>query len=471
MRFQKVMKFGGACLRDAEGFRRAAGIILNEPVPPVVVVSAVSGVTDALESGLARAVKSEGGVPQTIRALEARHELLITDLLPSREIRAEALNQIAQRMARLERLLRGAALIGEASPFTRAHVVSYGERWAAILLAGLLREHGADARALESEQIGLAADDSPDEAAADIPAFRRAVQGNALGLEAGRFVPVITGFYGIASKRRIVSFGRNSSDYSAAVIAAALHIPRVEIWKDVEGFMTADPRRVPDARPVSRLSFSEAAELSYFGAKILHPRTLEPVARQNGTIRLLNVAHPDRPGTEISGNGTATKTVLKSVTFNSRLAVLRVQGAAIGGQPGVIGTIGRALADRGINIISVLTAQTMINVLVAEKDAPAALRALRAVRRGAITRVDLETGLALVAAVGQGLSRRRGLAARVFTAVADAGINVEMISSGASGVATYFLVRKKDALPAMRAIHAEFFEIPVRSQASPVSQH
>jgi len=462
MRFQKVMKFGGGCLRDADGFKRAVDIIRKEPVPPVVVVSAVSGVTDALESGLLRAVKNEGGVSRTIRALRLQHEALASLLLPTADVKADVLDQINRRLDRLEQLLRGAALIGEASPFTRAHVVSYGERWAAILLAGALRERGADARALESERIGLAADDSPDEATADIPAFRRAIKTNALGLEAGRFVPVITGFYGVASKRRIASFGRNGSDYSAAVIAAALHIPRLEIWKDVDGFMTADPKRVPGARPVARLSFAEAAELSYFGAKVLHPRTLEPVARQNGTIRIRHFYKPDRPGTEISSNGTATETVLKSVTHNTRLAVLRVQGAGVGCKPGIIGIIGRALADRGINIISVITAQTMINVLVAEKDAPSALRTLRAVRRGVITRVDLETGLSLVAAVGEGISLCRGLAARVFTAVADAGVNVEVISSGASGVASYFLVRKADALPAVRAIHAEFFEAPRR---------
>ncbi|MHB8054425.1 MAG: aspartate kinase, partial [Candidatus Aminicenantales bacterium] len=466
----KVMKFGGGCLRDADGFNRAADIILKETTPPVVVVSAIAGVTDALESGLARAVKNEGGVTRTIRALKVQHENLIGNLLPTRDIQTEVLNQFNHRLVRLEQLLRGAALIGEASPFTGAHVLSYGERWAAVLLAGVLKERGKDARALESEHIGLATDDSPDEATADIPAFRRAIKGNALGLEAGRFVPVITGFYGVASKRRIASFGRNGSDYSAAVIAAALHIPKLEIWKDVDGFMTADPKRIPGAKPVARLSFSEAAELSYFGAKVLHPRTLEPIAGQNGSIRIRHLFRPDRPGTEISSAGAATETVLKSVTHNVRLAVLRVQGAGVGSKPGIIGIIGRALADRGINIISVITAQTMINVLVAEKDAPAALRTLRAVRRGVITRVDLETGLSLVAAVGEGLSTCRGLAARVFTAVADAGVNVEMISSGASGVASYFLVRKADALPAVRAIHAEFFETAAKSPALPVKQ-
>ncbi|MCX6566079.1 MAG: aspartate kinase [Candidatus Aminicenantes bacterium] len=458
MRFQKVMKFGGGCLRDADGFKRAAEIIRKEPIPPVVVVSAVSGVTDALESGLTRAVKNEAGITRTIRALRMQHENLAVHLLPSREIRTHVLEQIDLRLNRLERLLQGAALTGEASPFTRAHVLSYGERWAAVLLAGLLKEKGADARALESEHIGLAADDSPDAATADIPAFRRAVKKNALGLESGRFIPVITGFYGVASKRRIASFGRNGSDYSAAVIAVALHVPLLEIWKDVDGFMTADPKRVPGAKPIARLSFSEAAELSYFGAKVLHPRTLEPVARQNGTIQIRHLFRPDRPGTEISAKGGTTETVLKSVTHNNRIAVLRVCGAGVGCKPGIIGIIGRSLADRGVNIISVITAQTMINVLVAETDARLALKTLRAVRGGVITRVESETGLSLVAAVGEGLSSRKGLAARVFTAVAEGGVNVEMISSGASGVATYFLVRKEDALPAVRALHAEFFE-------------
>jgi len=458
MRFHKVMKFGGGCLRDADGFRRAADIILKESVPPVVVVSAVASVTDALDRGLARAVKNEAGVGRTIRALRIQHESLAETLLPTPEIRSDVLDQIGRRLERLERLLRGAALIGEASPFTRALALSFGERWAAMILAGALRETGADARALESEHIGLAADESPDGATADLPAFRRAIKGNALGLETGRFVPVITGFYGVASKRRIASFGRNGSDYSAAVIAAALHVPVLEIWKDVDGFMTADPKRIPAAEGIARLSFAEAAELSYFGAKVLHPRTLEPVAREDIRIRIRHFYRPDRPGTEITRAGGAAEHVLKSVTFNNRIAVLRVQGAGVGGKPGIIGTIGRRLADRGINILSVITAQTTINLLVAEADARTALAALRAIRRGVISRVDLETGLSLVAAVGEGFSSKKGLAARVFTAVSDAEVNVEMISSGASDVATYFLVRKADALPAVRALHAEFFE-------------
>jgi aspartate kinase len=383
---------------------------------------------------------------------------LAAALLPSPEIRAGVMAEIDHRLVRLERLLRGAALIGEASPFTRAHILSYGERWAAQLLAGALREKGLDARALESEQIGLAADDAPDDANADLPAFRRAVKKNVLGLEAGRFVPVITGFYGLASRRRIASFGRNGSDYSAAVVAVALHAPVLEIWKDVDGFMTADPKRIPEAKPISKLSFAEAAELSYFGAKVLHPRTLEPIARQNGSIRIRHLFRPDRPGTEISAQGGATREILKSVTHNNRLAVLRVFGAGVGCKPGIIGIIGRSLADHGVNIISVITAQTIINVLVAASDARRALKILRSIRGGVITRVELEEGLSLVAAVGEGLSFRKGLAARVFTAVAAGGINVEIISSGASGVATYFLVRKADALPAVRALHAEFFE-------------
>ncbi len=458
MKFQKVMKFGGGCLRDVDGFRRAAAVVRREPVPPAVVVSAVAGVTDELERGLARAVKNEAGIPRTIEALRLRHDRLVSSLLSAREIRAEVAAQIGHRLARLERLLRGAALIGDISPYARAHVLSFGERWAASLLAGLLREDGADARPLESEQIGLAADDVPEGATADLAAFRRAVRKNALGIEAGRFVPVITGFYGLAAGGRLVSFGRNGSDYSAAAVAAALRVPLLEIWKDVDGFMTADPRRIPGAQPVVRLSFAEAAELSYFGAKVLHPRALEPIARENGTIRIRHLDRPDRPGTEIAAEGGTAETVLKSVTFNDRIAVLRVSGPGVGFRPGVIGDIGRSLAERNVNILSVITAQTAINVLVAEEDARRARRILRSVRRGVVTRVDLATNLALVAAVGEGLSSERGLAARVFAAVAGNGVNVEMISSGASGAAAYFLVRKADALPAVRALHAEFFE-------------
>ena len=272
-----------------------------------------------------------------------------------------------------------------------------------------------------------------------------------------KVAPVITGFFGVTPDGRTATFGRNGTDYSAAVIAWGLRARALEIWKDVEGFMSADPKVVKGAAIIDRLSYSEAAELSYFGAKILHPRTLEPLSGLDIEVRIKNLYDPESPGTEIAPNGRASRDVIKSVTANTKIALLRIRGRGVGIKPGIIGEIGRRLGRDGVNIFSIITAQTCINLLVDRKDARKGYDSLKAIAGGVIESVDLEEDVALIAAVGEGFLARKGLAARIFSAVSRADINVEMISTGASEVAAYFIVDRKDTEKTLLALHKEFF--------------
>jgi len=270
-------------------------------------------------------------------------------------------------------------------------------------------------------------------------------------------VPVITGYFGCTVEGKITTFGRNGSDYCAAVIADGIDASRLEIWKDVDGFMSADPRIVKDAKNIDRLSYYEAAELSYFGAKILYPRTVEPLIKKDIPLHIKNIYCPEREGTVIRNGSYERTKIVKSITYNREISVLRIHGPGVGYKPGIIAEIGRILSDTGINIYSVITSQTCINLLLDLSDSRRSYEALKKLAGGVIERIDREGNIALIAVVGNGLLKSKGVAAKVFSAVAEEKINVEMISSGASEVAYYFIVQKKDLDSAVRAVHREFF--------------
>ncbi len=459
----RVLKFGGGCLKDGACFVRAAGIVRTAEGPCAAVVSAASGVTDVLARGVRDAARDDAATAGTLSAIRERHMGLLEGSLGPGEVREDVRAALEERLMRLEKLLMAVAYAGEASPSLRANILSTGERLAAVLLSGALRAAGVPSSCWESDEIGMITEETSDNATVDIDAFRRTITPLARLIFHAGGIPVITGFFGRTPGGRVALFGRNGSDYSAAVVAAALDAARLEIWKDVGGFMSADPDLVAGAVPVASLSWREAAELAYFGAKIVHPRTFEPLAGREIDVVIKSFAEPDGPGTELRAAGVETEAVVKSVTSNDRIARLRVQGPGVGIKPGIVGRIGRALADAGINIHSVITSQTCINLLVDREDARAGAEEVRKQSNGVFRDVELEEDIALVAMVGEGLLRRAGIAARVFSAVSKAGINVEIISIGASEVAAYFVVRRDRATEAVRAIHKEFFpEAPGR---------
>ena len=242
-------------------------------------------------------------------------------------------------------------------------------------------------------------------------------------------------------------------------MAYALKAGRLEIWKDVDGFMSADPALVQTARPLARVSFAEAAELSYFGAKILHPRTVEPLAGTRTRLFIRNVNRPENKGTEILAGKSGREEVVASITANCRLANIRVHGAGIGSKPGLLAGVSSLLAAADINIYSVLTSTTCINLLLDPEDGRRSLQRLKALANGIIRKIVLEEHLALVGVVGEKIMEKEGIYARIFSAVAREKINVEMAAAGASAVACYFLVRRPDLDRAVRAVHDEFFPI------------
>jgi len=452
----KVMKFGGGCLRDARSIAQACAIISAQK-QAVVVVSAVSGVTELLIAAIEQAKRQERHIPPVLSALKSRHFAVIDELCPGGPAEKRLRTAIGSQLSRIGRLLTGIACHRDLTPAVRARLLSCGERLAARLLAGVLECLGTRSTALDAHLAGVCTDENYENASIDRPRTRKVLRPKVAPLLSRGIVPVIPGFFGRGPSGAITLLGRNGSDYSAAAVAFAMNSERLEIWKDVDGFMSADPSRVPTARRLERLSFAEAAELSYFGARILHPRTVEPLAGTRTRVFVRNLEDPAGAGSEIVPGRSGREEAVASITANRRLAVIRVHGAGIGSRPGLLAGVSSLLGEAGINIYSVLTSQTCINLLLDPADARRGLQKIKAAANGVIRKIELEERLALVGVVGDRIMEKEGIYARIFTAVAKEKINVEMAAAGASSVACYFLVRSPDLDRAVRAVHNEFF--------------
>lgn len=451
-----VLKIGGNCLKDTDSFERVLSIIDREE-EQVLVVSALSGVTELLKNGIQKSIFTEKSVPKIIDTIRERHEE-IANTISDERIRERTIRTIEMRLGKLERLFYGIAYTEELSENVRSTILSYGERLSSILLAGIISSRSKEAVAMESDKIGFYTDDFPDNATANLPLIKENFKHSVIPVIKEGKIPVITGYFGCSEDGNITTFGSNGTDYSAAVVAHALDATSLEIWKDVDGFMTSDPKKVKEAHRIEQLSYYEAAELSYFGAHILHPRTVEPLYKPEIPIYIKNIYRPDSEGTCIGSKAMKHENIVKSVTYNSDIAVLRIYGAGVGYKPGIISNIGNTLSEKGINIYSIITSQTCINLLLDKQDSRESLKAINRLAGDIIGKVAVEEDIALIAVVGEGLLETKGLAAKVFSAVADEEINVEMISGGASKVAYYFIVKDSDVERALRAIHKKFFD-------------
>lgn len=455
----RVAKFGGACLRVPEDFISIADILkTGKPESTILVVSAVFGVTDQLHNGTKLALNSEDSIPLSITNLRTRHLEIVENAINDSSLRDRVRISIEKRLKKLERLLYGVAYIGEVTDSVWALILSQGERLTVDILASVLVDQGLNAEGLESDDIGIVTDCVFENATVNIPMTKTNLEERVLPLLKEDIIPIITGFFGCNDSGQPTSFGRNGSDYSAAIIAHCLDAPALDIWKDVNGFMTTDPLFTESAVPITHLSYDEAAELSYFGAKILHPRTVEPLRKSSIEIQIRNIRDPTGFCTHILPDGYAKEDVIKSVTCSSEISVLKVRGAGVGFMSGIIGEIGNKLSKANINIYSVITSQTCINLLVDAKDAASSRQVLEPLVGGVIEGIDVSDDVALIAIVGEGIITTKGLAARVFSAVAEKGVNVEMFSAGASDVAYYFIVQQDDMDKAIQAVHKSFFE-------------
>ncbi len=416
-----VQKFGGGILATRGDVQRAARIVADTQ-PAAVVVSALRGVTDQLVGLLQKAANKQ----------EFLGDLLV---LQQRHAEMSRSRQVQEVFEELEKILTGVSRIGEYSDKLYAYVLSRGEYLSALIL---------------SEKTGYAF----------WPAENGiATKGNYLNgrcdfslSSAPPLYSVVPGFYGINEKKEVCLFGRGGTDYSAAVIARLLNADRLEFWKNVDGFMSADPKVEPRAKLVGELSLEEASELSRFGAKILHPSAIEPLLGTRIVAEVKNVERPEKRGTVIA-NGKTTNHVA-AITGRKGVAVVSVSGDEMVEAFGIASKILGRVADAGIAVDVIATAQANISFSVDEADVNKAVNALSDLEQ---FQVSKKSNLALVGIVGSGVKSSPAFAAKVFSSLAEAGISVEMISQGASEIDLSLVVREENYERAVQSIHGEFF--------------
>ena len=451
----KVLKFGGSNLKNAKSFLDVAKIIKNEEEKTVIVLSGVCGVTDTLQIYLNYNKFDEIALNGLIQHLKRLHFRISSEAISDIAILKKVQSTLHKKLEKLERLLRGVCYIGELTDRTKDLILSYGERLSVSVLAGILVDQGVKAKAFEADNLGVLTNGDFGNAVAVLNPVSKNLKKNISPLFDKNIIPIITGFFGCDNNGHTTLFGRNGSDYSASVIAYAIDADEVNLWKDADGFMSADPTIIKDAYLLKNLSYNEAAELSYFGAEILHPRTVEPLMKKEIRLIIKNIHKPLKIGTEIGNNIHNEKQLIRSIAHSKDITCLKIYGSGIGYKPGVLSEITSYFSSNKINIKSVITSQTCITLLLEKKDLKRSYNILAERQIETVEKIEQIRDIALIALVGEGISNHHGIAARVFSSIAQKGINIELISAGASEVAYYFIIKEKYLEPVLKAIHGE----------------
>jgi bifunctional aspartokinase / homoserine dehydrogenase 1 len=453
----RVLKFGGVGLKDGPAFRRVAHILKQEPNGRrVVVASAIAGVTDAIAQNLPRIRTDEATAHVLMSELRRVHREAAENLQNAHD-QETCLYNVDKTLSALERLLFGISYTEEITQRSHDLALSFGERLSCRILAAYLTEAGVPAEAFDADKVGVITNGRFGWASPDLTATARNLRTRLLPKLDG-LTPVITGFFGAAPEGHTTLFGRGGSDFSAAIIAAALEAEVLEIWKETTGFMTADPRVVAKARRIETMGYEEAAELANFGAKILHPRTVEPLQPKGIPIRVRELGDPRSPGTLITDMAKAPTCFIRSVASRKNLHVLKLLGPGMGYTPGVAHDVFQTLKSEGVNVINMAASEASFALLLDGSEGRRAHAALHTLKGGVIQDITLDEQMALVAVVGKGLGDRLGSAAQILGSVSAAEVNIHMISLGASDIAIDFVVREQDAERALRAVHSRFLE-------------
>lgn len=458
-----VHKFGGASLADAAAMRHAASIIAGMRGARIVVASAMAGVTDTLLAGAATAAAGDAqGLRAGAASLHRLHRETLRAIVRAATRRRALDATIGASIEELEHLARSLAVLCELTPRTSDYVVARGERLSAQLLVAALSELGVRAEFVDATEL-IRTDEHFGGAAPDFAATERVARERLTKLLRRGVVPVIPGFIGATPSGHVATLGRGGSDLTATLLARVMRAGSVTLWKDVAGFLTADPRSVSDAQIIPQLTPREAAELAYYGAKVLHPRALIPLGSRKIPIFIRPFSEPGSPGTEISTRRTLREYPVKAISSMPGLSLVTVTGSGMLGVPGIAARTFAAMQRENVSVslISQASSEHSICFSVPEGCAERAREALRTafvdeIAHHDIDGVELRHGVSTLAVVGLGMSGTPGIAARVFDALATGGINVVAIAQGSSELNISVVVESRDATAALRRIHGAF---------------
>ena len=445
------MKFGGTSVQDAEAFARVAAIVSGESAnSPVVVTSAMSKVTDALLNAFETAKKGE--VENAILSLEPHFE---RHAQVSRELMIEAqqkLFQIELDFARKELgdLLMRVSRRSLPLSMLKDAIVSYGEQLSSHLLAEVCKAKGLNARQVDSRRL-IVTDDEYGSAAPIWDETEKLIKLELKPLlEAGE-IPVMGGFIAASRGGETTVLGRGGSDYSAALVGAALRAREIQIWTDVTGVLTCDPRVCPDARTLKTLSYEEAAELAYFGAKVLHPKTIKPAVDYRIPVRVCNSHEPGEKGTMILAETEVVPNTIKSIAHKTGITILRISSARMLGAFGFMAALFQIFERYRVVIDVISTSEVSVALTLDNTDSLE--QVVNELKR--LGDVEVEHGHAVVCVVGEGLRASSGLASKIFSTIED--IPISLISHGASSVNITFVIKEDKVSEVIKRLHEEFF--------------
>ncbi|HLL99755.1 MAG TPA: lysine-sensitive aspartokinase 3 [Pyrinomonadaceae bacterium] len=447
------MKFGGTSVGDVAAFERVFHIVSEQvEKKPVVVVSAMTKVTDALLAAFDTAKKSDSAeaASAVLEPHFARHEEVSRTFLDEKRQQAFdeelsfAKGELADLFKRVSRRSLPLAMMKDA-------VVSYGEQLSSRLLAEVLKARGVRARQMDSRRL-IVTDDEYGAAQPDWNETERLTKIELEYLIQNGEVPVLGGFIAASRSGETTTLGRGGSDYSAALVAAALRARELQIWTDVTGVMTCDPRIVREARTIPVLSYEEAAELAYFGAKVLHPKTIQPAVDYSIPVRVCNTFEPEKVGTMVLSESGEAPNKIKSIAHKKNITILRISSARMLGSYGFMSALFQ-IFDRHRTVIDVISTSE-VSVALTLDDTASLEQVVGELKR--LGNVEVEPDNAVVCVVGEGLRAASGLAAKIFSTIED--INVALVSHGASSVNLTFVVKEEVVAEVIKRLHNEFFK-------------
>lgn len=460
-----TMKFGGTSVGSVDALSRAADIVVGESRrwdQIAVVVSAMNGVTDALLRATTTASQKDDRTHRQIHnSLLTKYKDVVEEMIEGSEARSELLATLEGLMEIFSQSCTELTQLGQADGRNVDIVVSLGERCCARIFAAILRQRGIKGEAIDATEL-IVTDDQFQNAAPHMEPTQAKVSARLDPLLTSGVVPVVTGFIGATERGEITTLGRGGSDYSAAILGACLDSDELWLWTDVDGVLTADPRIVNNARVIDFLSYREVAELAYFGAKVVHPKTIQPLSDRGIPIWVKNTFAPDRPGTCIRRHAEGANGKIRGVTAIHNLSILTVEGRGMLGVPGIAARTFSAVASKGVSVlmISQSSSEQSICFVVPGETSSSVISALEVEMESELSRGDVDKiwaidNVVIVTVVGVGIRETPGIAARIFGAVGQANVNVIAIAQGSSECSLSLVVETADANHAVRSIHSE----------------
>ena len=449
----KVLKFGGTSVGSAANIKCVRDIVNAQHDDVIVVVSALGGITDKILKAANIAASGTGNFHTILTEIREKHDATIKELFNGSDTVCET---VAALLNELEQILTGITLVGELTAKTLDRIAGLGERISSHIVARFINAERKDAAEF------IVTDDNFGKATVDFELTNTQIR-TAFSEFSGK--AVVPGFIAKNKKGEFTTLGRGGSDFTAAIIAAALDVDILEIWTDVNGFMTADPRVIRKAYTIPELSYSEAMELSHFGAKVIYPPTILPVYQKGIPIQIKNTFKPENPGTKIvKGAHNGLDRPIKGISSISGITLLTIQGIGMVGVTGISMRLFTALAGANVNVIliSQASSENSISIAIEEKAIEAAEYAIRTefekeIASGQVNRIELETDVSVVAIVGENMKQTTGVAGKLFSTLGKSGVNVIAIAQGASELNISWVVKNSKLRKTLNVVHESFF--------------